>query len=100
MKLLLISFFLFPLLLFGQTEELDKKFTSAETHIKKGKYKKAIKVYSKIIAKDEHNGLAYFKRAMLKNKIGRDFCSDLKLACKYEGVEQKSACENHELYCQ
>ena len=100
MKLLLISVVIFPLFLFGQTSQTDQNFDSAASLEQNGKFKKALKIYTKIIAKNPKNGVAYFKRAALKNKMGQDFCADLKTACKLESIEQKSACENHEMYCE
>ncbi|MDG1841933.1 MAG: hypothetical protein P8I93_06270 [Crocinitomicaceae bacterium] len=100
MKLLLTSFLIIPLFLFGQTSQTEEDFKSAASLEEKGKFKKALKIYSKIISKNPSNGVAYFKRAALKNKVGQDFCTDLKTACKLESVEQKSACENHEMYCE
>ena len=99
MKLLLLLFFLLPFVFFSQSKEITKKFNNAEVLFNKKKYKKAIKAYSKVIKIDPKNGVAYYKRSIAKNKIGHDFCEDLKSACKY-GADRLGACENHELYCQ
>ena len=99
MKTLLFLFLFFPFISFSQTQEKPSKFSiKANDLFENGNFKRAIKVYSKIIKSNPKDGMAYYKRSISKSKLGIDFCDDLKLACKYQG-SKLGACENYELNC-
>ncbi len=82
MKTLLFLFLFFPFISFSQTQEKPSKFSNkANDLFENGNFKRAIKVYSKIIKSNPKDGMAYYKRSISKSKLGIDFCDDLKLAC-------------------
>ena len=100
MKKILFLFLFFPVFLFSQSDiKPDKLSKKATTLFNNGKYKKAIKVYDKIIKSNPKDGFAYYRRSISKSRLGIDFCDDLNMACKYDGVVN-GACENYELNCQ
>ena len=99
MKTLLFLFLFFPFITFSQTQEKPSKLSNKASDLfENGNFKRAIKVYSKIIKSNPKDGMAYYKRSISKSKLGIDFCDDLKLACKYQG-SKLGACENYELNC-
>ena len=99
MKTILFLFLFLPFISFSQSQEKSAKLSNkASDHFENGDFKRAIKVYSKIIKSNPKDGMAYYKRSISKSKLGIDFCNDLKMACKYQG-SKLGACENYELNC-
>jgi tetratricopeptide (TPR) repeat protein len=99
MKTLLFLFLFLPFISFTQSQEKPSKLSNKASELfEKGDFKRAIKVYSKIIKSNPKDGMAYYKRSISKSKLGIDFCNDLKMACKYQG-SKLGACENYELKC-
>ena len=75
-KLICISS-LSPVFLFSQSDiKPDKLSKKATTLFNNGKYKKAIKVYDKIIKNNPKDGFAYYRRSISKSRLGIDFCDD------------------------
>ena len=79
---------------------INKKLKLAQKRDARMKHEKNFKPVMEELLETDPNIIGGAMTNEMKNKMGQDFCADLKTACKLESLEQKSACENHEMYCE